>query len=256
VARVFHACPGLLGQRLLCISLILPFTHPLRADRRRTSVMLPMQSRIRRHTRLRGKRNARLRAVRAWLLRVWCVRRLMLRICRLGRRHAVLMHGRPTIVTRTAGAVWHQRVRGSRARASRRGGMKHSGRGVPPIVGIPDTRRRLRSLRRLLRLLRRRWRWWSGVVRWRRRRGSSPVLVGHPVGLLVWSHLLLRLRAGRPLTGGRLPSKRLALGSIWIPRLRGRIDIRDPTTPRALAGAWRAAVQHRLRRLRRRRPRT
>jgi hypothetical protein len=216
--------------------------------------MLPMESRVRRHTGLRRKRNARLGAVRSWLVRVWRVRRLMLRICRLGRRHAVLVHGRPTIVTGAAGAVRHQRVRGSRARASRRGGMKHSGRGVAPIVRIADTWRRLRSLRRLLRLLRRGWRWGSGVVCWRRRGGSSPVLVGHPVGLLVWSHLLLRLRAGRPLTGRRLASKRLTLGSVRIPRLRGRIDIRDPTSPRALTRAWRAAVQHRLRRLRRRRP--
>ena len=79
------------------------------------------------------------------------------------------------------------------------------------------------------------------------------MLLRRPVGIEVWPHLMLLLGAGRSLTMGRGPTKRLTLGGIRIPRLRGRVDIRDPARPRAVAGPWRTStVQHGWRRLLRR----
>ena len=88
----------------------------------------------------------------------------------------------------------------------------------------------------------------------RRGRGTASVLLGQPVEILVRSHLLLRLRAGGSLTGARWATERLTFRGVRIPRLRGRVDIRNPTRPRIRTAAW-SAVKHRLLRLLRRRPR-
>jgi hypothetical protein len=81
VANVFHTRPGLLGRGLLRLPLIFPLAHPLGANRRRASIMLAEHSCVSRHAGLRRKRRAGLGAVRACLVRVRRVRRLMLRIC-------------------------------------------------------------------------------------------------------------------------------------------------------------------------------
>ena len=72
--------------------------------------MLPVESRLGGHARLRRMMHPGLGTMRACLVRMRRVRGLMLRIRRLGRRHAILVHGRPAIVPRATRAVGHQRV--------------------------------------------------------------------------------------------------------------------------------------------------
>lgn len=80
------------------------------------------------------------------------------------------------------------------------------------------------------------------------------MLLGQPVEVLVRSHLLLRLGTGRSLTGASRATERLTFRGVRVPRLRGRVDIRDSTSPRVRTAARRTAVEHRLLRLLRRRP--
>jgi hypothetical protein len=88
----------------------------------------------------------------------------------------------------------------------------------------------------------------------RRGRGPASVLLGQPVKILIRSHLLLRLRAGRSLTGASWATERLTFRGVRIARLRGRVDIRNPTGPRVRTATW-SAIKHGLLRLLRRRPR-
>ena len=187
--------------------------------------------------------------MRACLVGMRRVRGLMLRIRRLGRRHAVLVHGRPAIVPRATRAVGHQRVRGRPARARRGARLQYGSRRVAHVVGVPDARRLWRPRGRLLRLLRRRRRGRGTVMCRRRRRGAS-MLLRRPACVQIGPHLVLLLGAGRSLTGGSWPTKGFAVGGVWIPRLRGRIDIRNPASPRVRPRARSTAVEHGLRRLR------
>lgn len=99
------------------------------------------------------------------------------------------------------------------------------------IVRILDpTMRNLGRLGLLLlvRLLRRRRRLRGRVVRWRWRGRAPPLLFGGPVGLRVWSHLLVLLGTGLSLAGRSWATKGLTLGSVRVSRLWGRVYAREP----------------------------
>lgn len=141
VTDVFHARARLVGRRLFRFSVILPLTHPLGANRGRTVVVHPME-RIIGKARLRCRGHSRFRTTWTRLLSMCRVgRRLMLRIRRLGGRHAVFMHGRSTVIPRAASAVRHQRIGRRSTGARSRARLEHRGRRVAHIVRVPDSKR-------------------------------------------------------------------------------------------------------------------
>lgn len=249
VPDVIHARPRLLSRGFLRVPFIFPLTHPLGAHRGRPRVVLTMECGVRGHSRLGLKRNnSSLNTVRAGCVRVGWIRRLVLRIGRLRRRHPIIMHGRPAIVPWAVCAVRHQRVRSTSTWTGGRGRLHHGSRRV--VVRISNPGRWLGHLGRLLGLLRRRRRRRCRVVRGRWGRWAAPELFRHPVGFLIRPHLLFRLGTRLPLTGRSWATKGLPLCGIRVWRLWRRVDIRDPTCPRTRARAWSAAVEHRLRGLR------
>lgn len=207
--------------------------------------MLAVMGGIGSHARLRRNRRTRLGTMRASLVRVGLVGGV-LRISRLGRGHTSFVYGLPGIIPRATRAIRHQRIRGSPARARARARLQDCDWGVAPIVRVPD------ALGWLLGLLWGRRRRRSCIMGRRRWCGTPSKLLGYPVCLLVRPHLLLRLGARGPLSGTGLPAKGLPVGCVRIPRLRGRVNVRNPTRPRARSGRpLSAAIKHRLLGLRR-----
>jgi hypothetical protein len=218
--------------------------------------MISMESRVGGHALLGGVRHTLLRAVRANLLRVRRIRRRVLGISRLRRRHTVVVHRRSAVISRAVGAIRHVWVWGRRAVWSRARVLHKGSRVGAAVVRVADACRGLRYLLRLLRLLRR-WRGRrSGVMARRRgRRSSSQLLLARatPV-ILIWSHLLLFLpRARLPGKGGRLATKGLTVRGIRVRGLWRRVDLGHPLSPpvRARRSRWTIA-KHRLRSLGRR----
>ena len=108
--------------------------------------MIPKKGRIRGHALLRRVGHARFRTVGATLLRVWRIRwlmlLLMLRIGRLGRGHAVVMHGGPAVVAWAVCPIRHMRIgrRGTiRAGPGARATLLHEGnRRSAAVVRVPN----------------------------------------------------------------------------------------------------------------------
>lgn len=235
--------------RLLRGRLVLPLAEALGTDRRGPVIMLVAMKRGLRSSggsRLRW-RSSGLHVARPGgvLLRI---RRLVLRISRLWRGHAVVVHRaqlRPGAVV----PIRHQR-RWSRGRSvysigGRRRSRRSRCRGWAAVVGISNARWWLRGWWQGLLL--RWWRW--RVVQWRRcsrshHRTSRPCWTALPRGILVLSHLLLlaRARLTRKRWRGWSP-QRLTTLLIRIWRLRRRVHFRKP---RPIAGWSRRRAWWRL----------
>lgn len=211
-----------------------------------------------RHARVRRVRHTRLWTTVTRLLVVRSIVRLVLRVSRLGGRHAAVVH--TNVVPRAVCTVQHRagRVRwrsiDPRSWRQRRCRWRR-----PTVVRVRDTFARLRgrwSLRRL-RLLHLR-----PAVVWRRGRRSATKRL-RSVWLPKRSHLILRSRAGLAGNGRRwLSAKRVPLGcGIRIWRLWRWVDVSYPAPavrsrhrPRRRAVWWLRLLRSRSSPLRTRRP--
>jgi hypothetical protein len=219
---VVHTGPGIFRGLLLdrLALLVGPVTHPLGRCRWRTTVMIPVH--LGRHARVRRVRHAGFWTTVTRVFMMRRIVRLMLRVRRLRRRHAALMHA--DVVPRAGGAVQH-RVGRIGTINNTRWWWWHSWRRASVVrVGHAFTRLRSWGSLRRLRLLHLR----TAIVR--RGRGRPATKWLRSVRLSKRSHLLLLpwTRLTRDRRG--LPAERIPIGSsIGIWRLWWWVDVVDPS---------------------------
>ena len=107
MAKIVHPRTILIGSRLLGFAFVFPLPHSLWGGRWRPMIMLPMHGSLRRHGMLWWQRRRRIGAEWPGLIGVGRVWRLMLRVRRLRRRHAIIVHGWPAVISWAVGPVHH-----------------------------------------------------------------------------------------------------------------------------------------------------